>query len=48
MKATGFAIKIAEQNNIAFNACTHTEIVKMSYSDYERLVRPKILRFSYY
>ncbi len=39
--------RLAEQEEIAFNACTHTEIVKMSYSDFESLVHPKILRFSY-
>ena len=39
--------RLADQDEIAFNACTHTEIVKMSFEDYERLVRPKILRLSY-
>jgi len=39
--------RLAGQDNIAFNACSHTEIVKMAFADFERLVRPKILRFSY-
>ena len=39
--------RLAEHDEIAFNACTHTEIVKMSYDDFEKLVKPKVLRFSY-
>jgi Ala-tRNA(Pro) deacylase len=31
---------LAEDANIVFNACTHTQAVKMKFSDYERLVRP--------
>jgi Ala-tRNA(Pro) deacylase len=31
---------------IAFNAGTHTEVIKMSYRDFERLVRPRVLSFS--
>jgi len=38
---------LAEHDEIAFNACTHTKIVKMSYDDLEKLVKPKVLRFSY-
>ena len=29
---------------IAFNAGTHTELIKMAYIDYEQLVGPKVLR----
>jgi Ala-tRNA(Pro) deacylase len=31
-------------HEIAFNAGTHTELIRMAYGDFERLVRPKILR----
>ncbi|MFC1661306.1 aminoacyl-tRNA deacylase [Gemmatimonadota bacterium] len=29
---------------IAFNAGTHTELLKMPYSDFERLVKPRVLQ----
>ena len=38
---------LAEDEEIAFNACTHTELIKMSYKDFERLVHPKVIEFSY-
>lgn len=31
---------------IAFNAGTHTEIIRMSYKDFANLVNPQVLRFS--
>ncbi len=31
---------LAEADEIAFNAGTHTEVMRMSYADFERLVRP--------
>ena len=37
---------LAENDEIAFNAGTHTEVIRMSFADFERLVNPKILRFS--
>jgi Ala-tRNA(Pro) deacylase len=40
------AESLREDEEIAFNACSHTELIRMSYKDYERLVKPKILRFS--
>lgn len=40
------AEKLAEGEMIVFNACTHTDLIRMSYKDYERLVKPKIIRFS--
>jgi Ala-tRNA(Pro) deacylase len=36
---------LAEDEDIYFNAGTHTEIVQMKYSDYETLVRPKLADF---
>ncbi len=40
------AKSLAEDEEIAFNACSHTEIVKMKYKDFDRLAKPKILKFS--
>jgi Ala-tRNA(Pro) deacylase len=40
------AESLREDEEIAFNACSHTELVRMSYSDFERLAKPKIVRFS--
>ena len=37
------AASLAQSAEIAFNAGTHTEFIKMSYADFERLVRPKVL-----
>jgi len=37
---------LAADEEIAFNAGTHTEIIKMSYKDFERLAQPKVLSFS--
>jgi Ala-tRNA(Pro) deacylase len=40
------AEKLAEDEEIAFNACSHTELIKLSYEDYQRLVRPTVGRFA--
>ena len=40
------AQRLAEDEEIAFNAGTHTELIKLAYSDFERLVKPKVLRFT--
>jgi Ala-tRNA(Pro) deacylase len=37
---------LAEDNEIAFNAGSHRDLIKMSYEDFERLVHPKVLPFS--
>jgi Ala-tRNA(Pro) deacylase len=37
---------LSEDEEIAFNAGTHTELIRMSYKDFERLVKPKTIRFS--
>lgn len=31
---------------IAFNAGSHTELIRLSYKDFEKVVKPKILKFS--
>lgn len=40
------AERLTDDEEIAFNACSHTELIKMAYSDFERLVQPKVMRFS--
>ncbi len=40
------AQSLTEDVEIAFNAGTHSELIRMGYSDFERLVKPKILKFS--
>lgn len=37
---------LASSREIAFNAGTHTELIKMSYEDFARLVHPKVLEFT--
>ena len=32
--------------NIAFNAGTHLELIRMAFADFERLVQPEVLEFS--
>jgi Ala-tRNA(Pro) deacylase len=41
------AESLAKDGEIAFNGGTHTELVKISYKDFEIHVRPKLARFSY-
>ena len=31
---------------IDFNACSHTELIRMDYTDFERLARPRVIAFS--
>lgn len=38
---------LAEDEEIAFNAGTHTELMRMSWLDYEELVKPMLGTFSY-
>jgi len=37
---------LAEDEEIAFNAGSHTELVRLAYADFARLVEPKVGRFS--
>lgn len=36
--------KLAEDEYIAFNAGSHRELIKLAFTDYERLVNPKIIK----
>ena len=40
------AEKLTLDEEIAFNAGSHSELFKMYYKDFERLVKPKILKFA--
>ena len=37
---------LSQDDEIAFNAGSHTELIKLAYRDFERLVTPKAARFS--
>jgi Ala-tRNA(Pro) deacylase len=38
------AESLTDDQEIAFNAGTHTELIRMAYADYEDLVRPEVVR----
>jgi len=40
------AQSLAADEMIAFNAGTHYELIRMAYRDFERLVEPKVVKFS--
>ena len=37
---------LSEQDEIAFNAGSHTEVIRLAYGDYERLAQPERVEFS--
>jgi Ala-tRNA(Pro) deacylase len=37
---------LAADEEIAFNAGSHTELIKLAYKDFSKLVKPKVVRFS--
>jgi Ala-tRNA(Pro) deacylase len=37
---------LTEDDEIAFNAGSHYELIRLSYVDFERLVKPQVLSFS--
>ena len=39
------AESLTKDENIAFNACTHTELIQMKYKDFAKLVKPKVIKF---
>lgn len=40
------AAELAADDEIAFNAGSHTELIRVPYRDYDRLVRPVVASFS--
>lgn len=37
------AASLARETEIAFNGGTHTEVIKLAYSDFDRLVKPLVI-----
>ncbi len=37
---------LTDDEEIFFNACSHSELVRMSYSDFERLVKPTVMKLT--
>jgi Ala-tRNA(Pro) deacylase len=40
------AQKLADDQDIAFTAGTHSELIRMDYGDFERLVQPSVVPVS--
>src|SRR5205807_1913493 len=40
------AESLTRNEEIAFNAGSHTEVIKMAYADFERLARPRVISFT--
>lgn len=40
------APSLADEPEIAFNAGTHTEVIKLAYKDFAQLVKPKVISFT--
>ena len=38
---------LAEDEEIAFNAGSHTELIQIAYKDFVRLVKPKVARIAF-
>lgn len=41
------AESLAEDETIAFNAGSHTELIKLRYEDFQKLVQPRVFKFSW-
>jgi Ala-tRNA(Pro) deacylase len=40
------AESLTHSDEIAFNAGSHTEVIKLAYKDFEHLVQPKVVSFT--
>ena len=40
------AESLTQNDDIAFNAGSHTEVIKLAFKDFERLVKPKVMAFT--
>jgi Ala-tRNA(Pro) deacylase len=38
--------ELARDEEIAFNAASHTELIRLRYRDFERLVKPRVMKLS--
>lgn len=41
------AQSLTEDEEIAFNSCSHSELIQMKFKDFVELVKPKIIKFSF-
>lgn len=41
------ADSLMEEDEIAFNSCTHSELIQMKYRDFAELVQPTVISFAY-
>ncbi len=39
--------RLAADDEIAFNAGSHTELIRLAYADFQRLVKPKVAKIAY-
>lgn len=37
---------LTEDEEIFFNACSHSELIRISYQDFEKLVQPKVVKLT--
>ena len=37
---------LTDDDEIAFNAGTHTEVIQMTYRDFDKLVHPRVMKFA--
>jgi len=37
---------LAQDSEIAFNACSHRELIRLAWDDFERLAKPKMVAFA--
>lgn len=40
------AESLTEDEEIAFKACSHKELIRMAFKDYEKLAKPKVIKFA--
>lgn len=38
---------LAKEKEIVFNAGSHKELIRLAYKDFKRLVKPKVIKFSF-
>lgn len=41
------AHSLSEDEEIAFNSCTHSELIRMKFKDFKKLVKPKVVKFAF-
>lgn len=39
---------LTKDEEIAFNACSHVELIQMSFKDFGRLAKPRLMKFSFH